>query len=81
MNKKTPRIRFKGFTDAWEQRKLGMIGKARSGVGFPDAEQGGSEGVPFFKVSDMNIAGNENELITANNYVTDTTKSLVIAIT
>ena len=24
-NTKTPRIRFKGFTDAWEQRKLGKI--------------------------------------------------------
>ena len=65
-----PTIRFKGFTDAWEQRKLGEVGKARSGVGFPDAEQGGSVGVPFFKVSDMNWDGNENEMIIANNYVT-----------
>ena len=24
-NRKTPRIRFRGFTDAWEQRKLGEI--------------------------------------------------------
>ena len=29
-NRKTPRIRFKGFTDDWEQRKLGEI-YARSG--------------------------------------------------
>ena len=65
-----PAIRFKGFTDDWEQRKLGEVGKARSGVGFPDAEQGGSVGVPFFKVSDMNLDGNENEMIIANNYVT-----------
>ena len=65
-----PEIRFKGFTDAWEQRKLGEVGKARFGVGFPDAEQGGSVGVPFFKVSDMNLDGNENEMIIANNYVT-----------
>ena len=68
MNK--PAIRFAGFTDAWEQRKLGDIGKARSGVGFPDADQGGVTGVPFFKVSDMNLDGNENEMIVANNYVT-----------
>ena len=54
----------------WEQRKLGDIGKARSGVGFPDADQGGVTGVPFFKVSDMNLDGNENEMIVANNYVT-----------
>ena len=55
---------------AWEQRKLGDIGKARSGVGFPDAEQGGVTGIPFFKVSDMNLDGNENEMTVANNYVT-----------
>ena len=66
----TPAIRFKGFSDAWEQRKLGDIGKARSGVGFPDADQGGVTGVPFFKVSDMNLDGNENEMSVANNYVT-----------
>lgn len=65
-----PKIRFKGFSDAWEQRKLGDIGKARSGVGFPDSDQGGVTGVPFFKVSDMNLDGNENEMIVANNYVT-----------
>ena len=65
-----PEIRFKGFTDAWEQRKLGDIGKARSGVGFPDAEQGGVTGIPFFKVSDMNLGGNESEMTVANNYVT-----------
>ena len=55
---------------AWEQRKLGDIGKARSGVGFPDADQGGVTGVPFFKVSDMNLDGNENEMTGANNYFT-----------
>ena len=62
---------FLGSLDfSWEQRKLGDIGKARSGVGFPDADQGGVTGVPFFKVSDMNLDGNENEMIVANNYVT-----------
>ncbi|MCB4975385.1 restriction endonuclease subunit S [Streptococcus mutans] len=68
---KTPKLRFPGFTDAWEQRKLGEVGFAKSGTGFPDAEQGGMEGIPFFKVSDMNIKGNENNLVVANNYVTD----------
>ncbi len=65
-----PKIRFRGFTGDWEQRKLGEVGKARSGVGFPDSEQGGTSGIPFFKVSDMNVDGNENEMIIANNYVT-----------
>ena len=68
-NEQKPAIRFQGFTDAWEQRKLGEVGKARSGIGFPDAEQGGTEGIPFFKVSDMNLDGNGNEMNHANNYV------------
>ena len=49
---------------------MGEVGTARSGIGFPDVEQGGSEGIPFFKVSDMNTEENENELVVANNYVT-----------
>lgn len=69
--KKVPTIRFRGFTEDWEQRKLGEVGTARSGIGFPDIEQGGSEGIPFFKVSDMNLAGNENEMTVANNYVSE----------
>ena len=59
------------FPFSWEQRKLGEVGRARSGVGFPDTEQGGTSGTPFFKVSDMNNAGNENEMTVANNYVTE----------
>ena len=55
---------------SWEQRKLGELGFAQSGIGFPDAEQGGTEGTPFFKVSDMNTPGNEYELVASNNYVT-----------
>ena len=54
----------------WEQRKLGELGFAQSGIGFPDAEQGGTEGTPFYKVSDMNTPGNEYELVASNNYVT-----------
>ena len=65
-----PEIRFAGFTDPWEQRKLGELGFAQSGIGFPDAEQGGAEGTPFFKVSDMNTPGNEYELAASKNYVT-----------
>ena len=48
---------------------MGDVGKARSGIGFPDSEQGGTDGIPFFKVSDMNLAGNETEMTAANNYV------------
>lgn len=57
------------MANAWEQRKLGELGKAQSGIGFPDKEQGGKKGIPFFKVSDMNNLGNELEMHLANNYV------------
>lgn len=68
---KVPEIRFPGFTEEWGQRKLGEIGNTQSGIGFPDSEQGGREGIPFFKVSDMNNTGNEHEMKIANNYVTE----------
>ena len=57
------------FFITWEQRKLGDLGKAQSGIGFPDKEQGGKTGIPFFKVSDMNNVGNELEMNRSNNYV------------
>ena len=65
-----PKRRFPGFTDDWEQCELGDVGKTQSGTGFPDSEQGGKIGVPFFKVSDMNNPGNEHEMLNSNNYVT-----------
>ena len=65
------RVNYLMIANAWEQRKLGDVGKAQSGIGFPDREQGGKEGVPFYKVSDMNNYGNEHEMHSANNYVTE----------
>lgn len=59
------------YVHSWEQRKLGEVGKCQSGIGFPDVEQGGKTGTPFYKVSDMNNYGNEQEMTCANNYVTD----------
>lgn len=67
---RVPKRRFPGFEGEWEVNLLGKLGKAQSGVGFPDSEQGGKVGVPFYKVSDMNNTGNEHEMVCANNYVT-----------
>jgi type I restriction enzyme S subunit len=67
----TPEIRFKGFFEPWKETKLGDVGDTQSGIGFSDAEQGGTTGTPFFKVSDMNRAGNELEMFTSNNYVSE----------
>lgn len=69
--RKLPQIRFKGFKDEWEQNALGDVGQTQSGIGFSDAEQGGTAGTPFFKVSDMSRVGNYQEMLTSNNYVSD----------
>lgn len=70
MKQSNPRIRFKEFNNKWGNYKLGQLGNFKSGIGFPDSQQGGTEGIPFFKVSDMNNIGNETEMRNANNYVT-----------
>ena len=53
-------------------RKLGEIASPKGGSGFPKKYQGKKEGqYPFFKVSDMNLAGNEIYMNHAANYVDD----------
>lgn len=64
-----PEIRFKRFSGDWEEKTLGDIGKFKSGVGFSEQEQSGKFGIPFFKVSDMNLIGNDCYMVNANNYV------------
>ena len=68
---RVPEVRFAGFDGDWKEYALGTIGYTQSGVGFPDAEQRGKIGTPFFKVSDMNNVGNEDDMIVANHYVSD----------
>ena len=57
--------------NAWEQRKLGEVGYCQSGIGFPEGEQGRKKGIPFYKVSDMTLIGNELIMVTSNNYVSE----------
>ena len=63
-NSKIPEIRFKGFTDAWEQRKLGESSLYRRGS-FPQPYgnpewYGGENAMPFVQVADV---GNNMKLI------------------
>ena len=49
-----PEIRFKGFTDPWEQRKLGELGSLKNGMNFSKEAMG--IGFPFVNL--QNIFGN-----------------------
>ena len=49
---KTPKIRFKGFFDAWEQRKLGEVAPLRGGYAFKSADYC-DEGVPIIRISNI----------------------------
>lgn len=54
--------------------KLGEIAEVKGGVGFPvKLQKEDTMEIPFFKVSDMNIQGNERELKISNNYVSQDT--------
>lgn len=64
------RQRAMSFDDSIPRVALGDIAEVRSGWGFPNAHQGQEEGeYPFYKVSDMNLLGNETVMSIANHYV------------
>ena len=53
-----------------EYKALGDVSEIRSGWGFPNIEQGKLSGdYPFYKVGDMNLAGNKFSMNIATNYV------------
>jgi type I restriction enzyme S subunit len=53
---------------------IGEIGEIISGSGFPVDEQGlPNEEIPFYKVSDMNLIGNEIHMISHNNSISKET--------
>ena len=50
-NNDTPSIRFAGFTDAWEQRKLGELGSLKNGMNFSKDAMG--VGYPFVNLQNI----------------------------
>ena len=50
-NEKKPALRFKGFTDPWEQRKLGELGTLKNGMNFSKAAMG--IGYPFVNLQNI----------------------------
>ena len=65
-----PEIRFKGFTDAWEQRKLGELAPLRGGFAFKSSEFK-TIGIPIVRISnifsDGSIGGSFAYYIEQNN--------------
>ena len=56
----------------WEAKKLGDIGIFASGTGFSEKYQGHSNlPIKVFKVSDMNLLGNNKYMINANNTISN----------
>ena len=53
---KVPEIRFKGFTDDWEQRKLGELGKIMTGStpSTSKSEYYAEDGIPWVTPTDIN---------------------------
>jgi type I restriction enzyme S subunit len=68
----TGRTRLPGFTADWKEVHLGDVGSLRGGTGFPLRFQGHKSGeVPFYKVSDMNLSGNEIQMFDSNNWISE----------
>jgi type I restriction enzyme, S subunit len=56
----------------WLRAQISDVALVQSGAGFPDKYQGQiDQEIAFYKVSDMNIAGNEREMIHENNSITE----------
>ncbi|MFV8314645.1 restriction endonuclease subunit S [Aerococcus viridans] len=65
-----PNLRFKGFTDDWEQRKLGDIVNISSGWAPSNFKEYNSEGNLFIKVDDLNYSNriqNDSKMKVAEN--------------
>lgn len=66
-NKRTPQIRFKGFTDDWEQRKLGELMDITSVKRIHQSDWTDS-GIRFFRARDI-VAEFKNEQIDDKLYI------------
>jgi type I restriction enzyme, S subunit len=61
--------------EKWLKTQISEVSEIQSGSGFPEKYQGktGLE-YPFYKVSDMNLSGNEEAMIYENNSISEKTR-------
>ncbi|MGM0260539.1 restriction endonuclease subunit S [Enterococcus sp. AZ102] len=63
-----PTIRFKGYTDDWEQRKLGEIVEIKDSARIPNTKWK-NEGIPYLRSSDLSSGQIKGELfLSCNDY-------------
>ena len=68
----TQKLRFAKFTDDWKNCKFKDLGTVKSGVGFSTKYQGHLDlEYNLYKVSDMNLKGNEKIMVKSNNTIDD----------
>ena len=59
----------------WKQVRIADVGAVQSGAGFPIKYQGRTDDpIPFYKVSDMSLPGNDRDMVNANNTITEGTR-------
>ncbi|WMD27461.1 restriction endonuclease subunit S (plasmid) [Lactococcus lactis subsp. lactis] len=70
VKKKIPELRFEGFTDAWEQRKLGEVATLSSSKRIHLSDYV-TEGIPFYRGSEIStggITGNQELFISQEKF-------------
>ena len=70
VKKKVPELRFKGFTDEWEQRKLGEVTTLSSSKRIHLSDYV-TEGIPFYRGSEIStggITGNQELFISQEKF-------------
>jgi type I restriction enzyme S subunit len=70
MSKKVPQIRFNGFTDPWEERKLGEVATLSSSKRIHLSDYV-TEGIPFYRGSEIStggITGNQELFISQEKF-------------
>lgn len=71
-NKKTPEIRFKGFTDAWEQRKLKDMSVYKNGTGHEDKQSDTGK----YELINLNSISIDGGLKSSGKFINESTETL-----